>query len=246
MKATSPATDAIAIGERQAEDCAMRYAKIAIADRYPVILEGLGRLLGGQRDFKIVASCSDGASCIDSLREFAPDILIFDVLMPGVTALELLSIINSEKLSTRLVLFVSSDESDAYMISGTTGHYIVVSKHLSPETLLQTLRQVANTQRTIPRQSSDEGIRAQNVITGNALATLTERERQIVHLVSEGLSNKEVGRRLSITDGTIKVHLHRIFQKLEINNRTVLAALAISRQRIGDVAKTASSPTSPE
>ncbi len=59
------------------------------------------------------------------------------------------------------------------------------------------------------------------------LTVLTDRERQIMRLVSEGLSNKEIGRRLNIVDGTIKVHLHHIFQKLEISNRTVLAALAI-------------------
>jgi two-component system nitrate/nitrite response regulator NarL len=70
--------------------------------------------------------------------------------------------------------------------------------------------------------------REQSAITQNALTTLTDREHQIMRLVSEGLSNKEIGRRLNITDGTIKVHLHNIFQKLEINNRTVLATLAIS------------------
>ena len=59
----------------------------------------------------------------------------------------------------------------------------------------------------------------------NALAVLTDRERQIMRLVSEGLSNKEIGRRSNIADGTIKVHLHHIFQKLEISNRTALAAL---------------------
>jgi two-component system nitrate/nitrite response regulator NarL len=61
------------------------------------------------------------------------------------------------------------------------------------------------------------------------LAMLTERERQIVHLVSRGLSNKEIGRRLSVRDGTIKVHLHHIFLKLDVSNRTSLAALAISQ-----------------
>jgi two-component system nitrate/nitrite response regulator NarL len=71
--------------------------------------------------------------------------------------------------------------------------------------------------------------REQAVITENALSVLTDRERQIMRLVSEGLSNKEIGRRLNITDGTIKVHLHHIFQKLEISNRTVLAAIAISQ-----------------
>jgi two-component system nitrate/nitrite response regulator NarL len=61
------------------------------------------------------------------------------------------------------------------------------------------------------------------------LVALTERERQIMRLVSEGLSNKEIGRRLNIADGTIKVHLHHVYRKLEISNRTVLAALAISQ-----------------
>jgi len=60
-------------------------------------------------------------------------------------------------------------------------------------------------------------------IAENALTVLTDRERQIMVLVSEGLSNKEIGRRLNIADGTIKVHLHHVYQKLEISNRTVLA-----------------------
>ena len=74
---------------------------------------------------------------------------------------------------------------------------------------------------TVPRE------RATITITENMLTVLIDRERQIMALVSEGLSNKEIGRRLNIVDGTIKVHLHNIFQKLEISNRTVLAALAI-------------------
>jgi two-component system nitrate/nitrite response regulator NarL len=61
-----------------------------------------------------------------------------------------------------------------------------------------------------------------------AVTALTDRERQVVRLVSEGLSNKEIGRRLKITDGTIKAHLHKIFQKLQISNRTVLAAVYLS------------------
>ncbi|WP_036031581.1 response regulator transcription factor [Bradyrhizobium yuanmingense] len=63
-------------------------------------------------------------------------------------------------------------------------------------------------------------------ITDNSLTILTERERQIVRLVSQGLSNKGIGRMLNVTDGTVKVHLHKIFQKLDISNRTVLAIVA--------------------
>jgi two-component system, NarL family, nitrate/nitrite response regulator NarL len=72
---------------------------------------------------------------------------------------------------------------------------------------------------------------------------LTDRERQIMSLVSEGLSNKEIGRRLNIADGTIKVHLHHVYQKLEISNRTLLAALVISTN--GSVAVHSGNPVPP-
>ena len=66
--------------------------------------------------------------------------------------------------------------------------------------------------------------------TEKAVPALTNRERQIIRLVSEGLSNKEIGRRLKITDGTIKVHLHKIFEKLQVRNRTALAAVHLSQK----------------
>jgi two-component system nitrate/nitrite response regulator NarL len=82
----------------------------------------------------------------------------------------------------------------------------------------------------LPQSSTDQiAPAAQAANSDNALTVLTDRERQIIRLVSEGLSNKEIGRRLNIADGTIKVHLHHIFQKLEISNRTALAALAFSQ-----------------
>ncbi|MGY4496108.1 DNA-binding NarL/FixJ family response regulator [Bradyrhizobium sp. GM24.11] len=93
---------------------------------------------------------------------------------------------------------------------------------------MRSLRHIANGHNVLPSTPS-ESIVERGANSENGLTTLTERERQIMRLVSEGLSNKEIGRRLNIADGTIKVHLHNIFQKLEISNRTVLAALAISQ-----------------
>jgi len=106
---------------------------------------------------------------------------------------------------------------------------------VSPEILVQALRQVAEGRRLLLLPTADQAVREQIAITESALAVLTDRERQIMRLVSEGLSNKEIGRRLNISDGTIKVHLHHIFQKLEISNRTVLAAMAISQDDGGGV-----------
>jgi two-component system nitrate/nitrite response regulator NarL len=92
-------------------------------------------------------------------------------------------------------------------------------------------RQVADGQRLLPLPSSEKAVsleRRNIAIAENVLSVMTDRERQIMSLVSEGMSNTEIGRRLNIADGTIKVHLHHIFQKLEISNRTLLAALVIS------------------
>ena len=207
----------------------MRCTSVVIADRHPVVLQGLTNVLRAESGFKVVACCSDGTDCIEAIRSFVPDIAILDISLPGLTGLEILAIANSESLSTRLVFFTASVEDHELVISAAAGAYGVILKDVALEILVQSLRQVADGQRLLPLPPSDQTVlREQRNVAENVLSVLTYRERQIMRLVSEGLSNKEIGRRLSIVDGTIKVHLHNIFQKLEISNRTVLAALAIS------------------
>ena len=152
--------------------------------------------------------------------------------MPGLTGLEILSIANAEGLSTRLVFFTAAVTDREVVMSAAAGAYGVILKHVALEVLVQSLWQVARGHR-LPLPSTYRAASEapeQRTIAENVLTTLTERERQIMRLVSEGLSNKEIGRRLNIADGTIKVHLHHVYRKLEISNRTVLAALAISQK----------------
>jgi DNA-binding NarL/FixJ family response regulator len=224
------------VAEATDEDRPMRCTSVVIADRYPVVLLGLSAVLADHRDFSVVASCRDGTSCIEALRNLAPDIAIIDLSMPGVSGLEILSIVNSENLSTRLVFLTASDEDSERVMSAAADGCSVVPKDVTPEALMQSLRQIAEGQRPLPHSSEQVPSPGQSAATGNALTMLTDRERQIMRLVSEGLPNKEIGRRLNIADGTIKVHLHNIFQKLEISNRTELAALAIlGNDRAGPV-----------
>jgi two-component system nitrate/nitrite response regulator NarL len=207
----------------------MRCINVLIADRCPVVVEGLKKVLGAQHNFKLVACCSDGISCIEAIRSLKPDIAILDVSMPGLTGLEILSIVKSEGFSTRLVFFTASVEDSMLAKSAAAGVYGVIPKDATLEFLLKSLQQVADGERLLPLPSSDLVSQEQSAGTTNAL---TIREHQIMCLVSEGLSNKEIGRRLNISDGTIKVHLHHIYEKLEISNRTALAALAISQNEI--------------
>ena len=209
----------------------MRCTTVVIADRHPVVLQGLRNVLGAQYDFKVIACFTDGTSCIEAIRSLVPDIAILDVSMPDLTGLEILAIANSENLSTRLVFFTASSADRELIIAAAAGTYGVILKDAAPEALVQSLRQVADGQRLLPLPSSDRPVSSgqrNSAIAENVLKVLTHREREIMRLVSEGLSNKAIARRLNISHGTIKVHLHHIYEKLEINNRTVLAALAIS------------------
>ena len=198
---------------------------VLIADQYPVVLQGLSSVLGTLPDFTVVARCTDKETLIDAIRIFMPDIAILDISMPGIGWREIHSIANSKSLgmrSTRVVLFTASAEEDKLVTLATAGAYGFIAKDAEPELLVQALRQVANGQRLLPLSRSGRASTERNA------RLLTERERQIMRWVSEGLSNKEIARQLNISEGTIKVHLHHIFEKLAIKHRTALAALAKS------------------
>jgi two-component system, NarL family, nitrate/nitrite response regulator NarL len=203
--------------------------RIAIADRHPVVLQGLINVLSAVADFNIVASCSDAGGCIEAILDLVPDIAIIDPALPGLTAQKLLPTIYSEKRSTALVFFASSEDCELVPAAMPVTCSIIL-REIDPQALVQSLRHIANGHNVLPLSSSESSpSQEQGTNSESARNALTDRERQIMRLVSEGLSNKEIGRRLSIAEGTIKVHLHHIFQKLEISNRTVLAALAISQ-----------------
>jgi len=205
---------------------------IVIADRHPLVLCGLMSVLGAESEFNVVASCCDGGTCMHAVRALTPDIALIDISMPGLSGLEILAAATYERLRTRILFLAASVEARELATAAARGAYGVIPKEMPPETLLQCLRQVAAGRKSLSLAFNGAGCQlGQGYPARNAesmLTVLTDRERQIVQLVSEGLPNKEVGRRLNLSDGTIKVHLHNIYQKLAINNRTTLAAWAVS------------------
>lgn len=193
-------------------------------------------MLGAEGDFEIVATCGDAKSCIEAIRTLAPDIAILDPTMPQLVASKNSFGANAGS-RTRVVLYIPAEDLALVLTEGVDGCSVIL-KEASVEALVQSLRQIARGIRILPQSSTGQiAPAAQLANSDNALTVLTDRERQIIRLVSEGLSNKEIGRRLNIADGTIKVHLHHIFQKLEISNRTALAALAFSQSDWGTPVK---------
>ena len=112
----------------------MRCVSVVIADRHPVVLQGLASVLTAESGFRVVACCSDGRSCMEAIRTLVPEIAILDVSLPGLTGLEVLTIANSEGLSTRLVFFVASVVDRELIVSAAVGPYGVVFKDADLET----------------------------------------------------------------------------------------------------------------
>jgi two-component system, NarL family, nitrate/nitrite response regulator NarL len=209
---------------------ATRPVTVVIADRYPVVLSGLISFLQAESDFKVVASCRDGTACMQAILDLSPDLALLEMSLPGMNALRLLAAIKSELSRTRVIFLSASLQGPAREAAIVAGAYGVIPKDATGELLVRCLRQVASGQKLPPVTSCNPESRSgQHSSRGAAetlMTTLTEREREIVCLVSEGLSNKEIARRLNLCDDTIKMHLHHIYQKLAIRNRMALAVSA--------------------
>jgi two-component system nitrate/nitrite response regulator NarL len=194
----------------------MPCVSIVIADRHPVVLWGLKNILGDENGFIVVATCCDGAKSMQAIRDLSPDIALLDMSMSDSIRLEILAAVTSERLCTRVVFLAAAVGDRELVTAAAWGAYGVVTKEATPEMLVDFLRQVASGE-LLPLSLLHAEHRR------DARIMLTERECQIMELVSEGLSNKEIGRRLNLAEGTIKIHLHHIYRKLAVKNRTALA-----------------------
>ena len=209
----------------------MRCFSIVIADRHPVVLEGLRSVLEPLEDFRVVACCGDSVDLVQAIERLAPDIALVDICPGNLIEPQIIAVIT--KSSTRLVLFTGAAENNKLNALATTDICTLIPKQTSLEILVQLLRQIGAGQKQAVLAAPENVAAApgkNDAIAKNIHAKLTDREREITGLVSEGLSNKVIARRLNLSHGTIKVHLHNIYQKLEIHNRTLLAAMAFAGQ----------------
>jgi len=203
---------------------------LVIADGHPIVLRGLLNLLGSAGDFNVVATCSSGTECIRAIRQLRPQLALVDMAMPGLDGVEILGLVTSEQLPTRIVLLCASAEEYDLRHAAVRGAQGILFKNSTPDLLRQGLREVAFGRKWLPHTFVSGALGPQREQQNHAAAVpnLTDREQAVMLLASEGQSNKQIARHLGVVEGTIKMHLHNVYQKTAISNRTGLAALAIS------------------
>lgn len=197
---------------------------LVLADPFPVMLDGMSHALAGEADFLIRAQVTDGESALAAVQRWRPDILVFDLPLPGRDGLSLLAALRAEGQGTRPVLFTSAAAGDIVeaIRRGVQG---VVRKDMSMHLLVRCIREVQAGRRWLEKGVANSAL---NYLlhreAGQALlqAQLTPRELAVARMVAEGLPNKRIASRLAISEGTAKLHLHRVYQKLQLRSRLEL------------------------
>ena len=203
--------------------------RLILADDHPLILDGVQNLFRLEKDFLVVARCTDGIEALGAVRQHRPDVLILDMRMPGKSGLEVAREIRKEKLPTRIVLLAAEIEEREFLETVRLGVQGIVLKEMAPKLLVQCVRKVHAGEKWIEKRSARlalEKMLRREAGAREIAAVLTARELEIVRMAAGGLRNKAIAEKLFITEGTVKVHLHNIYEKLKVDGRLALLRYA--------------------
>lgn len=215
----------------------MAQITVLIAAEHTLFREGLRMLLAHERDMSVVGEAADGPQAIGMAESLQPDILLFDVNMPGLGGLAALHPIRQKSPRTHVLLLSGSPEDELTSNALRLGAKGCVSKSLSHKDLVKAVRATYAGEIWAERklvtevlESLRREMRGMNLPLPETEGTLTDREQEIVRWVVQGMTNKEIAVRLGISDKTVKTHLSNVFSKLKINRRLQLTLYRLVEQ----------------
>lgn len=206
--------------------------RIIIADDHPVVRRGLSQFFGDHEDLEVVGECADGPSALAAVRSTEADVLVIDLRMPGLDGLEVLRELRTIEAAPAAVLLAGNISDDDVVEAVRLGVKGVVLKEMAPNLLVQCVRKVAAGGIWLEKESvgrAFEKLLRERDVLAETRAVLTPRELEIVRHIARGLGNREIAEQLFISEGTVKTHLHTVFEKLGLKSRLQLARYAQER-----------------
>jgi len=206
---------------------------IVLVDDHHILRQGLRALLEAEQDFHLIGEAGDGLEAVQLVERLRPDVLVLDLMMPGLSGLEVTRQVCQRSPHTRVII-LSMHNNEAYVLealrNGAAGY---VLKDSSVADLVQAVRAVTAGRRYLSPLLSERAIevyaqKAQEV-AADPYETLTNREREVLHLVAEGCSNTKVAARLSISPRTAETHRANMMRKLDLHTQTDLIRYALRR-----------------
>lgn len=211
--------------------------RVLIIDDHPLVREGLRKVLELEKDIEVIDEAGDGQGAINMARRLQPDIILMDINMPGTNGVEATRVIKREFPQIGIIA-LTIHEDEEYVLelvrAGVSGY---VLKDIVPSKLVETIRTVAAGDSVIDPSITRMLFTELNRLTRRRQAkeeweTLTEREMDILKLMTQGQSNKEIAVELSISEKTVKNHITSIFRKLQVEDRTQAVLFAIKHHLV--------------
>ena len=205
--------------------------RIVLIDDHPMVLKGLEQLLQLNEDFEVVATCSTAADGLRAVGALHPDVLLLDLKLPGEDGLSVLRELDPTARPVVVVLTASRDE-DELIAAARLGARGIVLKAMAPRVLEDCIRDVHAGKLSLSIDGVDlsERLARRQNVEGELREVLTPRELEILRLVAARLENHEIAARLAISVGTVKIHLHHVFEKLHLRGRRDLQAYLRGKQ----------------
>jgi two-component system response regulator DegU len=205
--------------------------RIVLADDHRIILEGLEQLFRREKDFEVIGTATNGEDALAAVRSKKPDVLVLDINMPKGNGLWVLKSVHTEKLKTRVVLLTATLDDDEVLEAMQSGVSGLVLKEAAAVNLVDTVRRVQRGERALEPMLVSRALErlSQREEAKKIVEVLSKRETEIVKMVAAGLRNKEIALKLSIGEGTVKTHLHTIYEKLGVHGRVELAMYALEQ-----------------
>jgi DNA-binding NarL/FixJ family response regulator len=203
---------------------------VVLADDHAMVRLGLEQLLDGAAGMEVLATAADGAAAVTAVLELRPDVVLMDLQMPVVDGVEATRQIVASGVESAVVVLTSFSDSERIIAALDAGAIGYLLKDTEPEDLLEGIRAAARGESPLNPRA------ARQLLTARTKAPvvnvdLTRRELEVLGLVRQGLANKQIARRLGITERTVKAHLTSTFQRIGVVDRTQ-AALWAERNRI--------------
>ena len=203
--------------------------RVLIADDHTIVRRGIRALLTESGGFEVVADAADGLQAVLRAEETQPDVILMDLLMPGMDGIEATRQITSQQPEIRILVLTSFAADNKVFPAIKAGAHGYLLKDTSPEDLVLAIRQVYRGETvlhpTIARKLLQEVARSANLKP--APEALTAREMEVLRLIAQGLSNKELADKLCVSEPTVRTHVGRILGKLHLANRTQAALYAV-------------------
>jgi DNA-binding NarL/FixJ family response regulator len=199
--------------------------RVVIVDDHAVVRSGLEQFLATTGDIEIVASAADGAEALTVTTAEEPDVVVMDLSMPNVDGIEATRMISDQVPSSRVLVLTSFSDQNRIMDALSAGADGYLLKHSDPEEIAAAIRSVHAGDAPLDPKVARALLESRRTKTNTP--TLTDREREVLDLVREGLANKQIARKLGISERTVKAHLTRVFSSLGVSDRTQAALWAI-------------------